>query len=210
MDDAVVESAYFDLDAQPGSGIGLMHLSEADDPHWSGVVELGPGQSWEISQESRYDFYVLFGEVDLGNLCLEVGDFAIRFGAGVVTARSSGARIFVYREKCLQHGERYVSFAKTRVWRDAHAPRMGVADLSKQGHAVSFVAWESGAHTRDHAHPRGEELLVLSGELINGVEHYPAGTWLRLHKHARHELCANASALILLRNGHLANEPTGM
>jgi quercetin dioxygenase-like cupin family protein len=80
---------------------------------------------------------------------------------------------------------------------------MRVADVSELGHRVSFVWWERGARTRDHAHPLGEEILVLAGELRNGDEHYPVGTWLRLHAEARHELFVNAPALILLRNGHL-------
>jgi quercetin dioxygenase-like cupin family protein len=84
---------------------------------------------------------------------------------------------------------------------------MHIAPLASGRQHVSLVEFHPGAQTHDHTHPSGEEIFVLSGELRDANERYPAGTWLRLHPGARHAPFAEVPTVILLRHGHLRATP---
>lgn len=49
----------------------------------------------------------------------------------------------------------------------------------EQGHATSVVRYEPGAVFREHDHPKGEEILVLSGVFSDATGDYPAGSYFR-------------------------------
>jgi quercetin dioxygenase-like cupin family protein len=198
-----IERGWTDMNAaSPKTGM-VMHLTDPADARWAGIVEIGASQTYTLEAGWRHDLYVLYGNVEVDGQRLNYDDFLVQCGAGAVRAGQGGARLFVYREASGLHCEPTVSGAASRAWRDGRNPQMRVAPLSNRGHLVSMVAWKPGAHTADHGHSNGEEIFVLSGELRNAVERYPAGSWLRLHPGARHEPFAEVATVILLRNGHL-------
>ena len=47
------------------------------------------------------------------------------------------------------------------------------------GHATSVVRYDAGARFRQHGHPKGEEIFVLSGIFSDETGDYPAGTYFR-------------------------------
>lgn len=53
--------------------------------------------------------------------------------------------------------------------------RMG----AESGRATSLVRYAPSSYYPRHNHPRGEEILVLSGTFSEGNEHYPEGWYLR-------------------------------
>jgi quercetin dioxygenase-like cupin family protein len=203
MQGKLIEHKWIDLAAAPYDAGAVTHLSGAADPQWAGIVDLGVSGTYALAAGWRHDIYVLRGTVDVGGRVLGAEDFLVRCGAGLVSAREEGARLLLYREAADARCEPAVEGAAERVWHDGRNPHMRVVPLASSGHRVSLVAWAPGARTRDHGHANGEELFVLSGELRNGGERYPAGTWLRLRPGARHEPFAEQPAVILLRNGHL-------
>jgi hypothetical protein len=203
MQGDLIERGWTDMDAAPPDNGAIAHLTSPGDALWAGIVDIGGSQTYTLEAGWRHDLYVLRGNVDVGGQRLHYDDFLVQCGAGVVRAGQGGARLFVYREVAGSHCKPAVSCAANRAWRDGRNPRMRVAPLSSNGHNVSMVAWQPGAHTIDHGHSNGEEIFVLSGELRSAVERYPAGSWLRLHPGARHEPFAEVPTVILLRNGHL-------
>jgi hypothetical protein len=204
----LIEHGWTDVFAALRDAGTVTHLSNPDDPLWAGIVDIGASETYRLDAGSRHDLYVLRGNADLDGRALQYDDFAVQCGSGRVSAGPGGARLFVYRQASNAQCEPTVSSAASRAWRAGRNPRMRVAPLSDNGHLVSMVAWQPGAHTRDHAHSNGEEIFVLSGELRNAYERYPAGSWLRLHTGSRHEPFAEVPTVILLRNGHLrASEP---
>ena len=52
-------------------------------------------------------------------------------------------------------------------------------DAVESGHATSIVEFEAGSSFRRHEHPRGEEILVLSGVFSDELGDYHAGTYIR-------------------------------
>ena len=68
---------------------------------------------------------------------------------------------------------------------------------------TELVRLAPGAAAPRHAHPGGEECLVLEGELSDGDGPYPVGTWLRLPVGSRHAPRSATGCLLWRKTGHL-------
>ncbi len=200
----MIERGNFNIVDAERTGEKVVNLSSADDARWAGVVVLGPTETIALCREARHDLYVLSGSIEIDGMePMHRGTFASRCKAKAFQASEEGASVFVYREPLSEHCREVTQSAADRAWHKARAAGMQVAPLSESGHRLTLVEWEPGARTRQHDHPYGEEIFVLSGELRSGDERYPAGTWLRLHPGSRHEPFTEIPTVILLRNGHL-------
>jgi len=71
------------------------------------------------------------------------------------------------------------------------------------GESVALVRWPAGERFQSHVHPGGEEIYVISGELIDEQGRYPAGTWLRNPHMSRHHPFVEQDTLIWVKVGHL-------
>ena len=181
----------------------LVPFTDANDPLWSGVFVLAPGESVALAADARHELLVLSGTVDCGDgRTLENGDFAIRGGNVHLHAGDAGAQVFAYRDKSGAPFDQIVVQREDRPWREGRTPGMLAANLCNARHALNLVMWQPGALTRHHAHPGGEEIFVLRGELCEGDRH-PAGSWMRLHPGAWHSPFVEVPTLILVRSGHL-------
>lgn len=200
----MIEHRSIDMARMSDFPAGVIHFTATDDLLWAGVVVLKRGGSFALNANARHDVYVLRGSIRDGDTVqIEAGDFASRYAAGTLHAGDDGAVLFIYREPSTDRRTDLIQPARQRAWHDAKAAGMHVSLLSDAGHRLTMVEWEPGAHTREHAHPNGEEIFVLSGELRSKDERYPAGTWLRLHPGSHHEPYADVPTVILLRNGHM-------
>lgn len=185
----------------------LVRFTGADDPLWSGVIVLAPGESIVLADDGRHDLLVLNGTVGAGTRhMLEGGDFAIRNGATQLRAGTEGAQVLAYREAGGAHCDEIIVPRDERPWRAGRTPGMLIANLCSTGHALSLLLWQPGARTRRHAHPGGEEIFVVRGELCEDERH-PAGSWIRLHAGAWHSPHVETPTLILVRSGHLKGRP---
>jgi anti-sigma factor ChrR (cupin superfamily) len=187
----------------------LVHFTDPHDPLWSGVYVLASGERVALAAGARHELLVLGGTVDGGDgRTLETGDFAIRGGAIVLRAGATGAQVFAHRDRSGAAFEELVVPRDDRPWRKGRTPGMLAANLCNDAHALNLVMWQPGATTRHHAHPGGEEILVLRGELCEGTRH-PAGSWMRLHPGAWHSPFVETPTLLLVRSGHLKGRPKG-
>jgi hypothetical protein len=185
----------------------ILPFTDAHDPLWSGVMVLAPGERIQIPAAARHDLFVLNGTLDAGAArLLEGGDFVIRNVAFDLTAGPGGAQVLAYRDLSGAHCDEIVVPRDERPWREGRTPGMLIASLCTQGHALSLVMWQPGTRARHHAHPGGEEIFVVRGELC-GQERHPAGSWMRLHPGAWHSPHVETPTLILVRSGHLKRRP---
>lgn len=206
METGLIERARINLDATPHGTFEVTHLTDAGDPRWTGIIDLGPLATYTLGAANRHDIYVLQGDAEANGYSLVTGYFTTLCDSTIVRAGDRGARLFVYREIKNSHCRPLIRTAKTRTWREGVNSLMQVAPLVSGSHHVSIVSWQPGARTRGHTHPSGEEIMVVSGELRDADERYPAGTWLRLHPGAPHAPFAEVPTVILLRHGHLPRE----
>jgi len=68
---------------------------------------------------------------------------------------------------------------------------------------VALVFWPAGEKFILHNHFNGEEIYVISGELIDELGHYPAGTWIRSPHLSTHHPFVKQDTLIWVKTGHL-------
>jgi quercetin dioxygenase-like cupin family protein len=184
----------------------LVPFTDATDPLWSGVMVLAPGESVCLAP-ARHDLLVLNGTLAIADgRVLEGGDFAILDGSTGLRAGSTGAQVFAYRDTACTASDEIIVRRDERPWREGRTPGMLVATLPDAGHALSLVMWQPNARTRHHAHPGGEEIFVVRGELCEDAR-YPAGSWMRLHPGAWHSPHVETPTLILVRGGHLKGRP---
>ncbi|RQR29630.1 cupin domain-containing protein [Burkholderia sp. Bp9142] len=81
----------------------------------------------------------------------------------------------------------------------------------EQARATSVVRYARGASFPRHAHPGGEEILVLSGVFSEGDRHYPAGWYLRNPPGSSHQPSSAGGAVIFVKLRQMApdeSEPT--
>ncbi len=75
------------------------------------------------------------------------------------------------------------------------------------GEQVSLQRWAPGTRSAPHAHPGGEEILVLEGVFGDELGDYPAGTWLRNPHGSSHAPFSASGCLLYVKAGHLPSEP---
>lgn len=90
-------------------------------------------------------------------------------------------------------------------WRQGLVPGLSVLPLhSHEGVDTALVRWAPDTVFNAHAHPGGEEILVLDGVFRDQAGDYPAGTWLRSPRWSRHApFTGPQGALIYVKVGHL-------
>jgi len=89
------------------------------------------------------------------------------------------------------------------AWLPGHGNLQVLPLHNFNGESVALVRWPAGERFQSHVHPGGEEIYVISGELIDEQGRYPAGTWLRSPHMSRHHPFVEQDTLIWVKVGHL-------
>ncbi|WP_281560611.1 cupin domain-containing protein [Thalassomonas sp. RHCl1] len=69
----------------------------------------------------------------------------------------------------------------------------------KTTRATSIVSYEPGSYFEPHAHPKGEEFLVLSGTFSDEYGDYPAGTYVRNPPGSSHKPFSREGCMIFVK-----------
>jgi anti-sigma factor ChrR (cupin superfamily) len=70
---------------------------------------------------------------------------------------------------------------------------------AEQARATSIVRYAPDSFFPRHTHPRGEEVLVLSGTFSEGDAHYPAGWYMRNPPGSSHQPYSREGALLFVK-----------
>jgi len=89
------------------------------------------------------------------------------------------------------------------AWLPGHGNLQVLSLHNFNGESVALVRWPAGERFQSHVHPGGEEIYVISGELIDEQGRYPAGTWIRNPHMSRHHPYVEQDTLIWVKVGHL-------
>jgi anti-sigma factor ChrR (cupin superfamily) len=95
---------------------------------------------------------------------------------------------------------------KDLPWEPSPAPGVERRYLVRDeafGLVTSIVRYAPGASFPAHAHPGGEEILVLEGTFADEHGVYPAGTYLRNPPGSRHHPYSPDGCVIFVKLGHL-------
>ncbi len=86
--------------------------------------------------------------------------------------------------------------------------RMLAREGDEEAVATSVVRYEPGASFPRHAHPRGEEIMVLEGELSDEYGVYPAGTYIRNPHGSSHAPVSTNGCTLFVKLRQLDEEDT--
>lgn len=67
------------------------------------------------------------------------------------------------------------------------------------GAVTSLVRYDAGGKFRTHAHPQGEEILVLEGEFCDNHGRYPKGSYLLNPENTQHAPYSDSGCTLLVR-----------
>jgi anti-sigma factor ChrR (cupin superfamily) len=68
--------------------------------------------------------------------------------------------------------------------------------------STALVFLPAGEHLQSHTYVVGEEILVISGELMDEHGRYPAGSWLRSPFMSQHNPFVEQDTVMLVKTGH--------
>lgn len=80
---------------------------------------------------------------------------------------------------------------------------------AEHGRATSLVRYAPGAAFPEHAHPGGEEALVLSGTFSDASGDHPAGSYLRNPPGSRHAPYSDEGCVMLVKLHQFAPDDLG-
>ena len=89
------------------------------------------------------------------------------------------------------------------VWRKPLA-----REAAEHGQTTSVVRYEAGSSFSEHAHPRGEEILVLEGVFSDEHGDYEEGTYLRNPPGSRHSPFSKKGCILLVMLDQFEAEDT--
>jgi anti-sigma factor ChrR (cupin superfamily) len=72
-----------------------------------------------------------------------------------------------------------------------------------ENESVALMRWPASTRFDPHKHFGGEEVYVLSGELMDEYGKYPAGSWMRLPRDSEHCPYCETETIIWIKTGHL-------
>lgn len=68
---------------------------------------------------------------------------------------------------------------------------------------VALYKWPAGVRYEPHSHFGGEEMFVLSGELLDEYGNYPAGSWIRNPHNSEHCPYVEQDTVVWTKTGHM-------
>ncbi len=127
-------------------------------------------------------------------------------------ASREGCTLFVRLRQYAGEGrERMARDTRSANWVPGLVPGLSVMPLytsASHPDSMALVRWEPGTSFQRHAHPGGEEILVLDGVFEDEFGRYPAGTWIRSPHMSVHQPFSREGCLIYVRVGGLAAQPS--
>lgn len=194
--------------ASPGAGVKRKRLAreEAEHGHATSIVCYEPGAHFH-----RHD-HPLGEEIFVlkGTFSDQSGDYPagtyFRNPEGFLHAPFSeeGCEIFVKLHQFQSGDVKHVCMNTNIAKWKAGQGNLEVLPLFEFGQeSVYLERWPAGEHLASHQHEGGEEIYVISGELIDEHGCYPAGTWIRSPHLSQHSPRAEQKTVLWVKVGHL-------
>lgn len=195
--------------ASPKPGVWRKPLAreEAEQGHATSIVKYEPGASFHSHDHPGGEEILVLD----GIFSDETGDYP----AGTYCRNPKGFRHAPYsREGCrlLVKLHQFQADDKKQFAIDTHngawsAGDDGIEILPLHQHKTeqtALVRLPAGERLQAQKHERGEEIYVISGELIDEHGRYPAGSWIRFPPMSQHSSYVEQDTLIWAKSGHLA------
>ena len=204
----VIDTTRQDWVASPMPGVTRKPLAreEAERGHATSIVRYEPGASFRAHDHPQGEEILVLE----GTFSDETGDYH----AGTYFRNPEGFRHAPFSEPgCVilvklhqfQDGDdaHVVIDTRTNPWQPGIGNLQVMPLHEFQGESTALVRWPAGEVFQRHQHFGGEEIYVISGELVDEHGSYPAGTWLRSPHRSEHFPRAEVESVIWVKVGHL-------
>lgn len=203
-----INTAQLDWQASPREGVWRKPLAreDAERGHATSIVRYDPGSRFHAHDHPQGEEILVLE----GIFSDETGDYP----AGTYFRNPEGFRhapfsdegcVILVKLHQFQEGDGAHVVIDTRAtpWQPGIG-NLQVMHLHEfQGESTALVRWPAGEKFQRHSHFGGEEIYVISGELIDEHGRYPAGSWLRSPHLSEHFPYAQEETLIWVKVGHL-------
>jgi anti-sigma factor ChrR (cupin superfamily) len=192
----------------PMAGVWRKPLAreEAERGHATSIVKYEPGASFsEHDHPLGEEILVLSGTFSDASGDFEAGTY-FRNPEGFRHAPFSkpGCEILVKLHQFQSDDGKRICIDTTTVNWQPGVGGLQVMPLHQHGaESVALVKWPKGESFQPHIHFGGEEIYVISGELIDEHGRYPAGTWMRNSHGSQHHPKVEVETIIWVKTGHL-------
>jgi anti-sigma factor ChrR (cupin superfamily) len=192
----------------PMAGVWRKPLAreEAERGHATSIVRYDPGASFARHEHPRGEEILVLD----GVFSDEHGDFGARTyfrnppGSAHAPFSRQGCELLVKLHQFRADDLQQVRIDTRNTPWQAGLGNLQVLPLHEfDGEHVALVKWPAGERFQRHRHANGEEIFVLSGELLDEHGRYPAGTWLRSPHASEHQPYVETDTLIWVKTGHL-------
>lgn len=207
----VIATDALDWVASPKPGVWRKPLAreDAERGHATSIVRYDPGAKFSRHGHPLGEEILVLS----GTFSDETGDY----GAGTYFRNPEGfshspfsrdgCEILVKLHQFARGDDHHVCIdTRTARWMPGQGNLQVLPLHHYQSESVALVHWPRGERFHRHLHAGGEEIYVISGELIDEHGRYPAGTWLRSPHMSEHTPCVEVETLLWVKTGHLGNE----
>lgn len=207
----VIDTRQLDWSASPAAGVWRKPLAreEAERGHATSIVRYEAGASFSPHDHPLGEEILVLE----GTFSDETGDYPagtyFRNPEGFRHAPFSGegCTILVKLHQIPASDTAHVVVDSHRAsWSHGQGKLMVLPLHDHAEEHVALVQWPAGEHFQPHTHFGGEEIYVISGELIDEHGRYPAGTWIRSPHLSQHHPYVEQDTLIWVKVGHLHPE----
>jgi anti-sigma factor ChrR (cupin superfamily) len=204
----VIDTQQLDWLASPRAGVWRKPLAReaAEQGHATSIVKYDPNSSFSAHDHPKGEEILVLE----GVFSDETGDYR----AGSYFRNPEGFRHAPFsREGC-------ILFVKLHQFQTDDAkkvcidtgnanwlPGKGKCQLlplhEHKTESVALIRCPAGERLNMQAHKGGDEIYVISGELIDDLGHYPSGSWIRSPDMNEHNPCVERETLLFVKTGHL-------
>ena len=126
-------------------------------------------------------------------------------GSSHTPSSANGCTIFVKLRQMAADDQASVRVDTSKAaWQPGASAGVSELPLSERGaERVRLVRFARGASSARHAHPGGEEILVLTGAFEDEQGRYAKGTWLRSPAGSSHGVVSPEGCTLWVKTGHL-------
>ncbi|MBB3139691.1 cupin domain-containing protein [Halomonas organivorans] len=193
---------HLDLSAPIARKLNSISLTSPEDVLPTSVVDIPSGESFSNSSCTTHDLFVLTGSVSCANDMYEAGTYVGQADVRRIIGGPEGARLLCWSIDTPLNGGPVIERPEDRAWVNGVTQGTSMVSMNDSHHKVILTSWQPGSRMKPHNHPGCEDFFVLTGEIIDGQDRYPAGSWRRWRIGEIHAPLSRTFTRALVINGY--------
>ncbi len=170
------------------------------------LLQCDPGSTIDQQgEQNELEFFVLRGEISDQNNNYPVSTY-VRNPEGCSHAHSEqGCSVFIKLSQIHEEdqGQRIINTRRESKWLPGPSEGIQIYPLHVwDTESIFLIRWKLAAHFKPIMDPKGEEILVIEGELQDEFGRYPKGSWIRNPTAIWQSWVATAGTVVYYKNGH--------